>query len=105
MSPFVSSRLPRAEVDVLRALSSLTSFNEVSVLTTPKLESLDGLSGPRTIQGLVIDGNDSFRSLAGLSSLEHIRGDLRLTGNRSLSGAEIAAFLDRAKVDGNVSIR
>lgn len=89
----------------LAALSSLRSASKVEISTNPKLETLDGLSGLTTIDELVITGNVSLRSLAGLSNLSHIRGGLYISGgNSSLPTSEVAAFLQRVQVDGEISI-
>jgi hypothetical protein len=74
---------------------------DLLVLSTDKLQSLEGLEGVTQLRSLRISNNAALESLTGLSNLKRVDQDVDLTANPKLTG--IDEFLRRVEVGGTVS--
>jgi hypothetical protein len=89
----------------LQGLNGVESIGARLWLTKlAKLESLDGLERLRTVGQLTITDNNSLRSLAGLSRLERVDGQLDIKWNPQLPRSEIDVFLARVSVGGPIFV-
>jgi hypothetical protein len=98
----------------LTALESLQSLHGLEKLELvggtlwltelPRVESLEGLEGLRRVGRLVIENNNSLRSLDGVSALERVTEGVSIRRNPVLPQSEIDALLSRVNVSGAVFV-
>jgi hypothetical protein len=69
-----------------------------------RLVGLAGLESLERVGRLAIGSNPELESLDGLSGLRRVDGDLRIANNPKLSDEEVAAFVSRIDVGGEVVI-
>ena len=83
------------------ALSGLAAVGAISIRTCPLLARLELPLISRIDGDLTLSGT-GLTDLEGFAGLTEIGGDLILTGNPELSAEEVAAFLGRVSVGGEV---
>lgn len=92
----------------LRGLEGLESIGgELSIRIDDSggaFTSVEGLSGVCEIGALEIDLVGGLQSLAGLSALQRIGGDVSITNNPALPSSEVATLLGRVVVEGEVVV-
>jgi hypothetical protein len=86
----------------LRGFAPLASFSGSLFIADSSISTLEGLEQVTSLDSLYLS-NNPIRSLAGLSALRTIRGDLTIE-SRVLPRSEIDAFLSRVQVGGTTTI-
>ena len=91
----------------LNDLSGLPSLEEIggslTLTNMPNLNNIDALSALATVKNLTVEGNSNLRTLAGLSTLATVTGDLRIFNNIRLGDVDGLSAL--TSVDGGLLVQ
>ena len=88
-------------LESLNGLQDLTQ-GSIEIIQNPMLSDISGLSNFTNVTDIAIGGNNALSSLAPLSSLSNIQGDLKIFGNQLLTNLE--GLNNLTTIDGNLEL-
>ncbi len=97
------NRSEGSDIINLKPLASITSIKgALYIMSNLKLISLGGLEGVKEVESIYIKGNPLLTSLAGLSNITFLSGDLEIAHNTHLTS--LAGFESLATIKGSLEI-